>query len=499
MGGLFGIPVSSDGRLATWNSQIQRLQLHKDYNMSSVDVLQNTLANIPKLSTDDLHTLMNAIKCELPVRENNLAELVDYIPDFCPDTALLDEVLKECASLNLCDSRKKAATQWLSPTGESYTYPDTVPTHKAMDISTFPAIIKLQSLINTSSEVGGPLEACLIIRYNSVETALSLHADDEDIMDHSKPICSFTIGASRSVDFFSKARKPKHVKSVKTSNNGLLIMRPGTQDKMKHCVRAEKPLQDTSASSVRYALSFRALARCQPCSPESPVIAGTALLPKDSSTPQSPPAENCETSPKPTHRRICLVAGDSFAQRLDAHKLGKNRCTVVNIAKGGSKIKAVINQLTDFFSSNPDVTVDKLIVSVGTNDLRNCRKGIDHLKGPLKDLCNTIGKLAPNTKVFFQSLIPLPIRGNYDWETNAVICDFNEILYSSCCYFRYYYIDAYRPFSLPRRRGVPDTRIENLFESGYGIHPRKGRGLGTLARLYIRALHSRFFDPGVFQ
>ena len=452
--------------------------------MSSVDVLQNILANIPKLSTDDLHTLMNSIKCELPVRENNLAELVDYIPDFCSDTALLDEVLKECASLNLCDSRKKAATQWLSPTGESYIYPDTVPTHKAMDISTFPAILKLQSHINTSSDVGGPLEACLIIRYNSEETALSLHADDEDIMDHSKPICSFTIGASRSVDFFSKGRKPKRVKSVRTSNNGLLIMRPGTQDKMKHCVRPETPPQDTSASSVRYALSFRALAKCQPaCSPKPAV----------NTTPKVSP------TPAPAKRRIYLVAGDSFAARLDEERLGKKRVPVMKIAKGGAKIKDVKAQIENFFSDNPDACVEKLVVSVGTNDLRNCRKGIDHLKGPLKDLCSTIGKLAPNTKVFFQSLLPLPIRGNHDWETNAVICDFNVMLYDSCCYSRYFYIDAYRPFSHPRRRGVPDTRIENLFESEYGIHPRKGRGLGTLARLYIRALHSRFFDPGIFQ
>ena len=200
----------------------------------SVDVTQ-IMDNIPKFSTDDLHRLMNAIKCELPVRENNLAELVEYIPDFCSDTALLEEVMKECDSLDLCSSRGKAATQWISPKDDPYIYPDTVPVHKAKNISTFPAIYKLLSHINTSSEVEGPLEACLVIKYNSNETALSLHADDEDIMDHSKSICSFTIGASRTVEFFSKAHKPKLVKSVRTSNNGLLIMRSGTQEKMKHC------------------------------------------------------------------------------------------------------------------------------------------------------------------------------------------------------------------------------------------------------------------------
>lgn len=459
--------------------------------MSTVDVAQ-ILASIPKISTDDLHQLMNAIKCELPVRENKLDELVDYIPDFCSDTALLDEVLKECESLNLCDSRKKAATQWLSPTGDPYIYPDTVPVHKARDISTFPAITKLLSHINTSSDVGGPLEACLIIRYNSGETALSLHADDEDIMDHSKPICSFTIGASRTIEFFSKGRKPKPVTSVRTSNNGLLIMRPGTQEKMKHCVRPEDPSHDTSAPKVRYALSFRALAKRQPCTLKP--VANVDINPSA----QLPPPEDSPI-PAPQKPKLCLIAGDSFAARLDTERLGKKKLSVKNIAKGGAKIKAVKAQIEHFFLDNPDACVDKLIVSVGTNDLRNCHNGISHLKGPLKDLCNTINKLAPNTKVHLQSLLPLPINNSHDWETNAVICDFNVMLYDNCCYWRYFYIDAYRPFSCPRRRGVPDTRIENLFESKYGIHPRKGRGMGTLARLYLRALHSRFFDPCVFQ
>ena len=171
----------------------------------------------------------------------------------------------------------------------------------------------------------------------------------------------------------------------------------------------------------------------------------------------------------------------------------------MKIAKGGAKIKDVKAQVKNFFSDNPDACVEKLVVSVGTNDLRNCHNGIGHLNGPLKDLCNTINELAPNANVYFQSLLPLPLRSNFDWETNAVVCDFNLMLFSSCSYWRYFYIDAYRPFSHPRRRGVPDTRRQDLFESEYGIHPRKGRGMGTLARLYLRALHSRFFDPRTFQ
>ena len=375
----------------------QRLQIH---NILTVDVA-GTLADIPKLSTDDLHRVMNTIKGELAVRGENLAELVEYIPDFCQDNTLLEQVQMECDSLELSSSRRKAATQWLSPKEDPYIYPDTNPIHRAKDISNFPAIKKLLSHINTSSEVVGPLDACLVIKYNSEETALSLHADDEDIQDQSKAICSFTLGASRTVEFFSKARKPKPVTSVRTGNNGLLIMRPGTQDKMKHCVRSDqevmgrKPREDNiSTTHIRYALSFRALAGS---SPPLSIVQPTTVT-------------NQKPQPLPPKRKMCLIAGDSFAERLVAERLEKKRLTVKNIGKGGAKIKAVSKQIEDFFSSNPDVCVEKLIVSVGTNDLRNAHNGINHLKGPLKQLCNTIDKLSPNTKVFFQSLLPLPTK-----------------------------------------------------------------------------------------
>ena len=431
------------------------------------------------------------MKGELAVRENSLADLVDYVPDFCQDDALLERVKAECDILDLSDSRGKAATQWLSPKSDPYIYPDTNPIHKAKDISPFPAIKELLSHINSCSEVSGPLDSCLVIKYNTSKTALSLHADDEPIFDQTKAICSFSLGASRTVEFFSKARRPKRITEVRSENNGLLVMRPGTQDRMKHCVRSASGV-DATTSLVRYSLSFRALAG----SPPTDRIAHPAIT----TVPKSqPPSLDCDATLKPTKHKICLIAGDSFAARLDAEKLGKKRLTVKNIGKGGAKINAVIKQLQDFFSSNPDVVVEKLIVSVGTNDLRNCYNGINHLMGPLKQLCSKIYELSPNSKVFFQSLLPLPIKHSQDFQTNANICEFNMFVYDNCCYMRYYYIDAYIPFSNPRRWGQPDTRDDRLFESKYGIHPREGKGMGTLARLYMRALHSRFFEPRMFQ
>ena len=56
---------------------------------------------------------------------------------------------------------------------------------------------------------------------------------------------------------------------------------------------------------------------------------------------------------------------------------------------------------------------------MGTNDIRNCSNGVDHLRGPLKQLCSKIRELFPTTRVYFQSLLPLPVYNEFDWTTNS--------------------------------------------------------------------------------
>ena len=134
-----------------------------------------------------------------------------------------------------------------------------------------------------------------------------------------------------------------------------------------------------------------------------------------------------------------------------------------------------------------------------TSGFRNCKNGIDHLRGPFKELCNTISELFPNSTVFFQSLLPLPLKHQGDWYTNDIVSDFNRVIFNECKYRYFYYIDAFWPFTkFSRKWGEPITRFDNLFENK-GIHPNSEKGIGVLARMYIRALHSKRFNPFVFQ
>ena len=216
-------------------------------------------------------------------------------------------------------------------------------------------------------------------KYNSNQASLKLHADDEDCIDQGKSICSFSLGCERSIEFWEQGRKPKKVKEIRMANNSIVIMRPGAQQNLKHCVRAEpySTSKDNSESQVRFSLSFRAVAKTPIPTHASPQVATTA-----STNTEGVPGTVTPSSPsKPPSEPVCPIAGDSFAARMKVDKLEKNKLKVVNIAEGGSKIFKLQNQLEKYATENPGTTVWKIIVSVGTNDIRNSQD-INRLRAP---------------------------------------------------------------------------------------------------------------------
>ena len=178
-------------------------------------------------------------------------------------------------------------------------------------------------------------------------------------------------------------------------------MKAGTQKHFLHIVRAETEEISSSQSDQprdRFVFSFR---------DEVDITPTTTSTPKVSTEPQSSNEDITEKVTGPT-KRITLIAGDSYAERLDVGRLGKAKKEVVNIARGGYRMKHVESSIKTYVADNPNVDIEKIIISVGTNDIRHCPEGVGHLKGPLKYLANTIKELSPKSKVYFQSLIPLP-------------------------------------------------------------------------------------------
>ena len=469
------------------------------------------LKHIPGSTTEELKQIMTAIQSELSKRDKDLlakrdkdllakrdkdllskhdkdlSGLVEQLPNFCNDPILIDTVWAECESLNLSNSRSKTSSQWLSPSSDPYIYPDTNPIHSAIDISNYPGITTIMGMVNADPNVDGPLDACLILKYNSNVATLSLHADDEEIIDQTKSICPYSLGSSRTLEFFTNTSKPKAVKEVRMDNNSLTIMKPGAQEKLKHCVRTEPKV---THADVRYSLSFRALSK-------STTDQHTRASVSDPNS-RSSNVEAGDNLPVPP-KRVCLIAGDSYTARLDPVRLGRGVVKVDNVAVGGARIDNVCKQLEAYAELNPNTYVEKLLISVGTNDIRKCYNGVEHLKGPFKNLCVLIKKLYPNAKVFFQTLLPLPLKFEQDWKTNHTIWEFSRIIFNECVYRKFYILDAFPIFTAERQWGKPYImRNEPLFEAK-GIHPNVNVGMGVLARLYLRALHSKYFNPYSYQ
>ena len=351
--------------------------------------LQEIFDYVKAASVEDLRHILNYVQNELPKREGKVDNFVSHIEDFCDDDVLLDAVWAECESLhmNAGKGKNKAQTAWLCSHDKPYIYTDTNPVHSPQDISGFPNIKRLLSLVNSSTEITGPLDSCLVIKYKNNSTSTSLHCDAEPLMDQEKSICSFSLGCERTLEFYEGTSKnPKCAKKIRMKNNSLVIMRPGTQQNLRHAVRAEpatKGVGPEKSGQVRYSLSFRAIVKT--VSPAGSQTNGT----RETSTPAS---GNKVPEPK---RKVTLVAGDSYAQRLDSAKLGKGKVTVENVAEGGAKMDKVQKQLEDYSATHTDVQVDKLLISIGTNDIRRVND-VGTVRGPLKQLLSKISVLFPN-------------------------------------------------------------------------------------------------------
>ena len=187
-----------------------------------------------------------------------------------------------------------------------------------------------------------------------------------------------------------------------------------------------------------------------------------------------------------------LLAGDSFLAHLDASRLGKEKKTVFNIAKGGNKIPNTIDSLQRFSSDtkNNIYLVEQVFVSVRTKDIINCTDGrVNNFKGELFKIVHYIKDAFPRAKIFFQSLLPLPVTYYNCRYVIRNILDFNRLIFHVCLHERVFMLDIFRSFLF---KGFHNPW---LFPNNVNnIHPNN-KGLGVLVKFYIDRIHSMFFDP----
>ena len=177
----------------------------------------------------------------------------------------------------------------------------------------------------------------------------------------------------------------------------LYVMKEGSQNLLKHRVPAGEHI--INGNNIRYSLSFRRFLgnKTTHVGQSDRVSSSTALTSSNSCRP-----------------RAVIFAGDSHFAKLDPHRLHKDKFKVLDISKGGSKLRDVEKALSDFYVNHShEFHIEKIFLSIGTNDIRYCQDGAGFLTKPLAQLFTKTEELFPNSNIIVQNLLPLPITNRY--------------------------------------------------------------------------------------
>ena len=281
------------------------------------------------------------------------------------------------------------------------------------EICTKVGIKDIMDRINT--EYNLELDACLVTRYKSGEQALSLHQDNEKILDGDQPIVITSVGSSRILQFWdsNSEQNGQLIEEVNLSQGDLLIMKSGCQDLLWHRVL---PNQSTS---VRYAISFR---KVKPAAPHQQEHQPGVLEPLVSSLvenhleqlPGSGFMVHPTRVPQNTEQAMHISASSNIRANVNSSKASAKHLIIgdslvkglrvpgsISICKGGIRPGELLQLLpgsTDILHPNEYEAIRTITVIVGTNALNVKSPG----KGmPLLDVVYDFEKLIHDLKDLF--------------------------------------------------------------------------------------------------
>ena len=444
---------------------------------------------ISKLSLLELNSCFKHVEKTLNARRKTADLLLpeDYLEvhqDFVvKDSVSHESILAELESLQFKSSKRdKCVTKWLTSTGEGYSWSSSSGqpiVKEPIDITRYPGINALMQDIN--QKFGVDLNSCLASYYDNGVSATRYHADDESSLDQSQGLFVVSFGAERRIDL-KPMESDKRFKTdffIRTEDCSLYQMKPGCQQYFVHRVAQEK-----SVKGSRYSLSFRRLipsvklessSTSQPSRPSSSPPPPPPALPvnQPSPSPSPDPILYYRTSPrKPRIRKSTVLFGTSMTKRVNVKNLGFKGRSVINVSKGGAIIKDVLDNVMQFYDNDSAARkddIEKVIFSIGTNDILNSRQGVNHLKRYLIELVETTKSLFPHAVIIFQSCLPIRSFGH---EVAHNVLAFNFLLkdltkvYANCVY-----MDCFKDFLTPDFRFCNDKLYHDWIHlNKYGIH-----------------------------
>ena len=388
-------------------------------------------------------------------------------------TTFLQNLTEEVKSLGLevkcgTSDNRKVASQWLILDSQNVKLPSLWNPHKTNlppdDLCKFTQINKLRNIISRHT---GDTEynSCIVNYYKDGAARTRPHSDDETYIDQTCPISCFSIGQTREIGVFNKGNG--HLIGKHSLEEGsLLVMSAGAQANTKHQLL---PMR-TGTCGERFSISFRRINISHGSDNKQHI---------DKVSVESEPSTN-------TASKTTLVLGTSIPYYLDFKKLSgtSGNVNVVNLCKRGAKICHLQDILDKHYTEeNVNQNVDKIIVSVGTNDIQNNKRHtVGHLYTPMQKLLAKIKTYYPAATVYVQSLLPQKIVNSY---TVSNVLGFNRLLLRLCAQSKCYFIDLFTDFL------GENNHINPKLYRWDGIH-LSNKGLSLLARAFIANIRGRF-------
>ncbi len=288
------------------------------------------------------------------VKSANIRDFVQIHDDFIPhdkDSVLFAAVQAEVETFGLGHkSGSKTEAKWLSSDKEPYSWSSSNGqkfVNQSHDISECTAISELMEKINVEFNVD--MNSCLVTCFKGASSGIRLHCDDENEIDQQSPICVFTIGEERKVEFLSmyQAASEPPLLSITPKEGSLYLMQPGCQDRFRHRVPSVR--NSGSKTGIRYSLSFRKKIPCEPSSAstakvvlDSPVKAvinklnksscqGPVVFSKGSSSSQNVGTVQQTRSSKSKSKSTAVLFGTSITSRIDSNSISDKNHSFINL------------------------------------------------------------------------------------------------------------------------------------------------------------------------
>ena len=422
-----------------------------------------------------VHARMKTAKAaqRVEARDRKVTDYVEMLESFIPTgDFLFSGIRAEIESLGLSSkSSSSPSNKWLSLVDEDYTWFNSKGTkfaHKANDLSQYPSILNLMEKINTDLSID--INSCLVTHYKDGKAGIRLHQDDEKELDPNSPICVFTVGAIRPVDFLSihKNYQQTPCLTLKPTEGSLYLMKPGCQKCYKHRVLAQK------SAGPRFSLSFRRrlpVPELQPSPIKSQLVksrgnvTSTPMQFVTSSQAGSKPYCPLRTSSAPRvlsdNPTTTVLFGTSITSGIKSSDVTSGSRNFVNCSTSGARIQDVEEMMLNFSETDQLAgEVEKVIISVGTNDVKHHRRrhgGMWNFRQPLIELVKKARALFPGAAVVIQSLLPMK---NIYWYTVGNVLGFNDVIRDICSSYNCYFLDLCSRF-IDANRGDINPQLFN--------------------------------------